>query len=138
MAVNEAVTPVVNKLAGLKFDESAASVAQYAAAMGDLDMGQRRAAASILGLTESQLAEIVALIQLKNATKDMTVADLENLMGKAKGEIATKLKIASTDKLTDEIWEQVIATGALTDAEIKEAAVRGAPVAGNKKGRLLH
>lgn len=118
-AINTAITPVLQTVANISFDGSAASALQYAAALSGLDAAQQKVVMSASGLSAAEQAQVMDMIKVIAVTKQYTVAELEKALGMEAGTLAASLNVSATTMVTEELLRAAIANGTLSAEQLK-------------------
>lgn len=134
VSLRSSVSPVVESLQQIDLSKSTNGLTQYATQLSQLSPLQRDLAMSMLGMQNAQKSQVSAMIEATEATKQYTVAELEQAMSKKTGEIADKLKVSSTQMVTNETIKAGIAQGAFTEQELMNISTTNAQTAANYAG----
>ena len=120
MAIRTAAFDATNALSNVNYDGSTASIARYVAVLDGLDKAQQKATLSSLGLSKQQQQEILGHRGLIGAVKGLTVAQVEEAIGRDKGMIATILSAKATDELTFSMLKAAMASDKLDDELLEQ------------------
>lgn len=118
-AINTAIMPVMQTVASINFDGSAASTLQYAAALSGLDAAQQKVVMSAVGLSAAEQAQVMEMMKIIAVTKQYTVAELEKALGMEAGTLASSLNVSATAMVTEELLRAAIANGTLSAEQLK-------------------
>ena len=118
-AINTAITPVLQTVANINFDGSAASALQYAAALSGLDVAQQKVVMSAMGLSAAEQEQVMDMMKVIAVTKQYTVAELEKALGMEAGTLAASLNVSATAMVTEELLRAAIANGTLSAEQLK-------------------
>lgn len=113
------IAPVMQVLSNVRFDGSQLSVLRYAAALDKLDISQKKAALSAMGLDKEQQKLVLTTIEAATASKTFTVSEMESYLGMTQGRLAKKLNKQATDQLTLSIINEAMAKNMLTEKDAK-------------------
>ena len=117
MAVNTAITPVLNALNGVSFNGASSDVLKYAAALSELNKAQQAAVLVSHGYEKAERSKALAMTENLVALNGLTAAEAAKKLGLDEDRVATILNINATERLTDAQVRALITSGALESSE---------------------
>ena len=117
MAVNTAITPVLNALNGVSFNGASSDVLKYAAALSELNKAQQAAVLVSHGYEKAERSKALAMTENLVALNGLTAAEAAKKLGLDEDRVATVLNINATERLTDAQVRALVTSGALESSE---------------------